>query len=130
MTSELEFKWCGGRPSLNFVATVGKWHTAAFDRVPEPADLARWFRDAGLADELIRIERHELASARELRAALWRMFSDGPCAADAAVVNQWTAVPVAGPRLEVVGGRVRLTTTVGDVRGLLGYFEGVAGGGL
>jgi predicted RNA-binding Zn ribbon-like protein len=120
MPTELQFKWCGGRLSLNFVATVGKWHTSAFDRVSEPADLARWFRDAGLVDELIRIEPQELAWARELRSALWRMFCGGPCGADARVVNQWTSVPLAGPHLEVLGGRVRLTTSVEDVRGLLG----------
>ena len=115
-----EFMWHGGRLSLNFVATVGKWRTVAFERVPEPADLARWFRDAELVNSLISVQAAELTDARELRAALWRIFSAGPALADVAVVDRWASIPLAGPRLDLVDGKIRLRPTLSRADELLG----------
>lgn len=117
---DLEFMWRGGRLSLNFVATVGKWRTLAFERVPEPADLARWFQDAGLVSSLIPVDAAELADARELRAALWRIYSAEPTLADVSVVDRWASIPLAGPRLDLVDGKIQLRPTLSRVDELLG----------
>ena len=116
----LEFMWRGGRLSLNFVATVGKWRTEAFERLPEPGDLARWFRDAGMINSLIPADAAELTDARQLRAALWRILSAGPSAADVAVVDRWASMPLAGPHLDLVDGRILLRPTLSRVDDLLG----------
>lgn len=44
------FRFIGGRPCLDFVATLGKRHTTPVEKLPEPAALARWFELAGLHD--------------------------------------------------------------------------------
>jgi predicted RNA-binding Zn ribbon-like protein len=93
------FTWVGGRPSVDFTATLGKREQAPFERIPEPADLGRWFREAGLvADEpVVRVRAYR--QAVELREAMYRLFTGTTHDADLEVVNRWSSRPVSGPRL-------------------------------
>jgi predicted RNA-binding Zn ribbon-like protein len=85
------FTWVGGRPSVNFTATLGKRRQDPFERIPAPAELARWFREAGLADDLLEVTPRTYKQAVELREALYRLFT-GPAAdqADDDQVNPCT----------------------------------------
>jgi hypothetical protein len=66
---DLVFPFIGGRPCLNFVATLGKRHATPKDRLPDPAALARWLTQAELAagEEPVRVSARDLADARLLR---------------------------------------------------------------
>ncbi|WP_214415541.1 CGNR zinc finger domain-containing protein [Sphaerisporangium fuscum] len=44
----MAFPFVGGRPCLNFVATLGKRRTERIERLPDPDALARWIIEAGL----------------------------------------------------------------------------------
>src|SRR4051794_32585851 len=71
---ELVFRWRGGRLSLNFTATVGERWRGRFERLREPADLVRWFNEAGLTDTFVAVTPARLRHARQLREALYRLF--------------------------------------------------------
>lgn len=103
MASVNEFRWFGGRPALNFVATLGKRDTAVIERVPTPDDLARWFHEAGLGR--VQVSTEDLQRAVELREALYALFTNPK--ADLTTVNRWAERPVPGGRLERVRGRFR-----------------------
>lgn len=108
------FTWVGGRPSVNFTATLGKRLQEPIERIPAPADLSRWFRAAGLTDALIEVTPRHHNQAIELREALYALFTG--TASDVEVVNRWSSRPLPGPRLtpELV---VERPTT--DAKGLL-----------
>jgi predicted RNA-binding Zn ribbon-like protein len=94
---ETRFTWVGGRPSVDFTATLGKRGQTPFERIPEPADLTRWFRAAGLTtDEVTQRVHHE---AVDLREALYRIFAGPTLPADLDLVNRWSARPLRGPQL-------------------------------
>ncbi|MFD4547966.1 CGNR zinc finger domain-containing protein [Streptomyces sp. NPDC058466] len=103
------FPFIGGRPCLNFVATLGRRHGGTpFERLPEPAALARWIDEAGLSatgdDETVRVTEAELTYARTLREALYRlvraaMDGDEPDPADVTQVNEAAARPDLAPQL-------------------------------
>jgi predicted RNA-binding Zn ribbon-like protein len=111
------FPWHGGRLSVNFTATLGKRGGAAFERLGDPGDLARWFHEAGMADAPPAVSTAHLTRARELREALYGLFTVPD--ADLAVVNHWATRPVPGGRLERVAGSVTLRPPRTDVPGLL-----------
>jgi predicted RNA-binding Zn ribbon-like protein len=115
--ADLAFRWYGGRPSLNFTATLGKRHTRGIERLREPADLARWFREGGLADGLVDASPDDLTRACELREALYGLFTGTGAGLD--VVNHWAARPAVGGRLELVDGKLTLAPPNADLRGLL-----------
>lgn len=71
--ADREFRWRGGRVSLNFTATLGRRGLGAVERLRDPSDLSRWFRDAGLADHHLPVSQGELAEARALREAVHRI---------------------------------------------------------
>ncbi|MFD3400230.1 CGNR zinc finger domain-containing protein [Kribbella sp. NPDC058693] len=110
------FAWVGSRPSVDFTATVGKREQAPFERMPEPADLARWFREAGLTHDEVPVSRRTYGQAIQLREALYRLFTGATRPADLDVVNQWSTRPLAGPRLTPDR---RVATAPTDVPGLL-----------
>ena len=91
------FTWVGGRPSVNFTATLGKRLQDPFERIPAPEDLSRWFRDAGLSDDLVDVSPRTYSRAIDLREALYHLFT--VTALDVDVVNRWSSRPLPGPRL-------------------------------
>ncbi|MEU6258475.1 ABATE domain-containing protein [Streptomyces sp. NPDC047043] len=109
----LAFPFIGGRPCLNFVATLGRRHTdTPAERIPDAAALARWFTEAELAadGEPVRVTARELADARVLREALYRlvrasMAGREPEPADMELINEAAARPDLAPQL----GPVRWT---------------------
>lgn len=101
------FPFIGGRPALNFVATLGKRHATPLERLPDPASLARWITEAGLhtgADQgPVLITEADLAHARTLREALYRlvrgaMLGKTPDPADVTRVNEAAAGPDLAPQ--------------------------------
>ena len=113
---ETRFTWVGGRPSVDFTATLGKRQQAPFERIPEPCDLGRWFRDAGLTQDEPVVSGRAYRQAVELREALYRLFTGTTRVADLDVVNGWSSRPVAGPRLTP---ELRAENVAVDVPGLL-----------
>ncbi|WP_328997671.1 ABATE domain-containing protein [Kribbella sp. NBC_00709] len=96
---DTRFTWVGGRPSVDFTATVGKRQQAPFERIPEPADLARWFREAGLTHDEVPVSGRARSQAIGLREALYRLFTGTTSTADVEAVNRWSSLPLAGPSL-------------------------------
>lgn len=115
---ELGFHWLGGRPSLNFTATVGERWRRQFERLREPRDLSRWFVEGDLSPRSIEVSRAELDEARALREALYDVFSSvrlGRTARPAVLrtINTWSVRPgVGGVLARRAGGLVRVP---GDV---------------
>lgn len=102
----LAFPFIGGRPCLDFAATLGKRHATALERLPDPAALARWFAEAELAVDKgpVRVTARDPAEARLLREALYglvraAMAGRQPDAADVERVNASAAQPDLAPQL-------------------------------
>jgi predicted RNA-binding Zn ribbon-like protein len=122
--AELAFRWRGGRLSLDFTATVGERWRAGFERLREPADLARWFTEAGLTDASVAVGPARLRHARQLREALYRLFNavrttTAPEAADLDLVNRWATRPAPGPALLLLGDQLASSPAPPDAAGLL-----------
>ena len=121
---ELAFRWRGGRLSLNFTATVGERWRDGFERLREPADLVRWFNEAGLTDASVAVTSARLGHARQLREALYRLFvavrtASAPQAADLDLVNRWATRPVPGPALVLRDDRLASSPASPDTAALL-----------
>lgn len=106
MTVPLSFPFIGGRPCLNFAATLGKRRGTPVERLPDPAALATWITEAELSagTEPVRVTARELTDARTLREALYRVVRDAmagrePAAADVERVNEAAARPDLAPQL-------------------------------
>ena len=103
------FKFRGGSLALDFPATLaGRRRVVPRELLADPADLARWFVAAGLAAEPARVTEEQLATARELREALFRLAlaraTGSPLPeGDRAQVNRWAAGPAPAPLLEAEG---------------------------
>ncbi|MGW2515434.1 CGNR zinc finger domain-containing protein [Streptomyces sp. NPDC001617] len=102
----LAFPFIGGRPCLDFVATLGRRHATPLERIPDPAALARWFAEAELAagDGPMRVTARDVADARVLREAVHRvvraaMAGQAPAPADVELVNETAARPDLAPQL-------------------------------
>lgn len=105
--ADLAFHFETGRLCLNFTATLAERHGTSFDRWHSPGDLARWCAEAGLLAPA-RITDKDLAKARELREAIYRLVqarAGGKLTrpVDVALVNNWAAQPVAAPMLDGKG---------------------------
>ncbi|MET8997048.1 ABATE domain-containing protein [Amycolatopsis sp. NPDC004169] len=88
------FRFHGGRPSVNFTATVGeRWRDGGFERLPDPAALGRWFTEAGLTSADPRCTEADLTAARELREAVYRLMVGQVSEEDLATVNRWAGQP-------------------------------------
>lgn len=112
-TAPPAFPFIGGRPCLNFAATLGKRHTTPVERLPDTAALARWITEAGLHDgtDAPRVTAAELARARVLREAVYRLLRaamDGrtPDPADVVRVNEAAARPDLVPQLATDARRI------------------------
>ncbi|WP_329342365.1 ABATE domain-containing protein [Streptomyces sp. NBC_00663] len=102
---DLAFPFIGGRPCLNFIATLGKRHATPKERLPDTDALARWLSQAELAagGEPVRVTARDLADARLLREALHRfvraaMAGRAPEAADVELINTTAARPDLAPQ--------------------------------
>jgi predicted RNA-binding Zn ribbon-like protein len=110
---ELAFNFRSGRLCLAFVATVGERWRGNHERLRQPADLARWYREVGLLDEAPDSTPAGLDAARTVREAIHRvakatMAGRRPARADETVLNAATVAPPLIPVFE--RGTVRLTT--------------------
>lgn len=81
-----------GAPALNFVATVGSRAGKSIERIPTPAQLARWLRASELLAAGIVPSSDEYRDAIELREAIYRVGSaivtgDRVPAKDVATIN-------------------------------------------
>ncbi|WP_033415292.1 ABATE domain-containing protein [Streptomyces canus] len=102
----LAFPFIGGRPCLDFAATLGKRHTTPLERLPDTAALVRWFTEAELTTDegQMRVTARDLAEARLLREALYSlvraaMAGREPDPSDVARVNEAAAQPDLAPQL-------------------------------
>ncbi|RJL24429.1 CGNR zinc finger domain-containing protein [Bailinhaonella thermotolerans] len=117
------FDFRGGRHCLNLAATVRRRWGAPVEQLTAPADLARWFTEAGLTAGPIPVEDADLVAARELREAIYdvitahRLGREIP-AGPLATLNAWAARPPRPLRLDPVPG----------ARPLLAYGEQPAAG--
>jgi predicted RNA-binding Zn ribbon-like protein len=128
----LERRFRTGRPCLDFVHTggVGRW--AALELIHDAGDLERWLaRVLGL--ERVSAHRRDLAPARRLREALWRLAHARATGrpldpAEVAVVNAAAAAAPPVPRLdeaeqdttEAATARQALSALARDAISLLG----------
>jgi predicted RNA-binding Zn ribbon-like protein len=117
--AELAFNFRSGRLCLAFVATVGQRWRANHERLRAPADLARWYVEAGLLDEPPAVTTTGLRTARTLREAIYRMARDvignEPTAtADEAVLNAAALRPPLVPVLRCATSRLTLPPTGGE----------------
>jgi predicted RNA-binding Zn ribbon-like protein len=108
---ELRFRFDTGRPSLDLTITVGERWRRSFERLRTTDDLARWLAGCGLVSSRPRVTAGDLAAARELREAIFRIaraaMDRRPAPrADVATVNAWAARPDLPPRFERLGGGV------------------------
>lgn len=104
---EYDFHFKAGRLCLDFAATVGERWRRSFERLRSPADLGRWFVEARLLGRAPRATRAQLASARELREAIYRtakLAGEGrPNRSDMETINRWAGRPPLAPRLDADG---------------------------
>jgi predicted RNA-binding Zn ribbon-like protein len=103
------FVFRGGSLPLDFAATLGgRKRQQTRERLETPHDLARWFAAAGLADHVVSVTDDDLAAARALREALYRLtmarIGGAPLpAADRRLVNRHAALATPAPQLEGAG---------------------------
>jgi predicted RNA-binding Zn ribbon-like protein len=116
---ELAFNFRSGRLCLAFVATVGQRWRANYERLREPADLARWYVEAGLLDEAPTVTPAGLRTARKLRDATYRLArgaigNEPSTAADEVVLNTAARHPPLVPVLRAGSGRLTPPPTGGE----------------
>ncbi|WP_053848295.1 ABATE domain-containing protein [Streptomyces sp. NRRL B-24085] len=102
----LAFPFVGGRPCLDFAATLGKRHATPLERLPDTDALARWFTEAELAtgEDPVRVTTRDLAQARLLRESVYAlvraaMAGREPDPSDVERVNAAAAQPDLAPQL-------------------------------
>jgi len=123
-TGELRdgFKFRGGRLALDLPASLaGRRRPEPTELLVDPDDLGRWLVAAGLAPRAPRTTPEDVADARELREAIYRLATSCAhrrplAAADRALVNRWAAHPAPAPQLAADGS---LTWIGGGVHALL-----------
>ncbi len=99
-----QFRFGLGDLSLEFVATLAGRHRVPFDRLAGPHELELWLRAAGLLEEA-RCGDRDLAAARELREAIYRLLSaarhdERAAPRDVAVINRLAREGVPAPQLD------------------------------
>jgi predicted RNA-binding Zn ribbon-like protein len=101
---ELAFNFRSARLCLAFVATVGERWRGNYERLRQPGDLVRWYREADLLDETITVTETGLDAARMVREAVHRSAKAligglPPTDADEALINAAAAAPPLIPTL-------------------------------
>jgi predicted RNA-binding Zn ribbon-like protein len=102
--AELAFRFSSGRPGLAFVMTVGERGVRSYERLRQPADLARWVVASGLLDRKPRVTARGLEDARVLRESMYglvRAILDNRSfdQVDLDIVNSWARLPDLAPQL-------------------------------
>ncbi len=100
----MKFGFVCGRACLNFAGTMKHRNTSPEERLTEPAVLSEWAVAAGLVDAGIAVTDHDLASAIEVREAIYRtatarLDDRQPTAADVELLNKQASQPQLTPRL-------------------------------
>jgi predicted RNA-binding Zn ribbon-like protein len=98
------FRFRAGRVSLDLCSTVLWRHVQPAEQLRSPADLARWRSEAGLGHSRPALTEADLAEARGLREAIYRLVTarirGAPLPArDVAAVNAAARRPCRTPRL-------------------------------
>ena len=108
------FRFRGGRPCLNLVATIG-WRTAEkpIERLRSTSDFTAWLIAAQLTTASSTVTPAELAGARRLREAIYRLVMatithQSPAPNDIALVNRWARIPEPVPTLLWKDGQLHL----------------------
>jgi predicted RNA-binding Zn ribbon-like protein len=109
------FRFRGGRPSLNLVATVG-WRDSEnpIERLRDTTCLAQWIVAAGLLNHKPAITEVDLCEARELREAIYQVANSvilrtPPAEPDIRIINRFAAHPVQIPQLSSAGKELSLS---------------------
>ncbi len=105
----VEFTFVSGNLGLDLAGTVGHRRNSRIDMLGTPADLARWTVAAGLLDTPPVVGEKDLAQAKALREAIYRLASAVRLGAaldadDCDLINQAAAHRPAGVRLRPSGG--------------------------
>jgi predicted RNA-binding Zn ribbon-like protein len=113
---ELRFIFRSGRLCLAFVATMGERWRGNYERLRDPADLARWYQQAGMLDEPIPITPGGLETAHRLREAIYRhaqhvIKNQPPAIHDEKVINAAASAPPLIPVLRSGTSRLTLPPT-------------------
>jgi predicted RNA-binding Zn ribbon-like protein len=98
------FRFRAGRISLDLCSTVLWRHAQPVEQLRSPADLARWRSEAGLGHSRYALTEADLAEARGLREAIYRLVTARIRGArlpvgDVAAVNAAARRPCRTPRL-------------------------------
>jgi predicted RNA-binding Zn ribbon-like protein len=115
----MKFVFVCGRACLNFAGTLKHRLTSREERLVEPEILSDWAVQAGLVDAGIDVGAEDLASAIELREAIYRTVAarlehHRPQVADVELINGWAARPQLAPRL-LRTGTTRREGTAGQL---------------
>jgi predicted RNA-binding Zn ribbon-like protein len=102
------FRFRAGRVSLDLCSTVLWRYVRPVEQLRSPADLARWRSEAGLGHSRSRLTEADLAEARRLREAIYRLVSARIRGArlparEVAAVNAAARRPCRTPRLSPQG---------------------------
>lgn len=105
---DLAFHLNTGRLCLNAAATFGDWPGDQIERWRDREDLGRWCVESGLLAEVPQVTERDLAAARALRAAVYRLVQARRAGGDVspvevALLNDWAARPALIPQLAAGG---------------------------
>ncbi len=120
----MEFNFFGGDLALDLTGTLGRRYGGTpVEFLHTPADLHRWLTAAGIADPSAAVDDEDLATAKDLREAIYRLAyaamsahssrrtavggsgtaAPAPATADRAIVNQAAAVTPPVVRIDDTG---------------------------
>ncbi|WP_025737130.1 CGNR zinc finger domain-containing protein [Mycobacterium genavense] len=108
----MKFAYVCGRSCLNFAGTLRHRHTEPEERLTTPEILSEWAVQAGLLDAGIDVSADDLATAIEVREAIYRTATAlldrrAPEPADVALLNEQASRPRLTPRLLPSGDTCR-----------------------
>ena len=102
--SAAEFRFRGGRVSLDLCSTLLWRHVEPLEQLRTADDLERWLLEAGVAAPRVTASAADVAQARLLRETLYRSFlarlhGSRPSRHSVGVINRFAAAAVGRPRL-------------------------------
>jgi predicted RNA-binding Zn ribbon-like protein len=102
------FRFRAGRLSLDLCSTLLWRYVAPIEQLQEPADLARWLREAGVRPVPTTVRAEDLEAARELRESIYALAHDciagrTPSRARVATLNAIAADPDPAPTIMADG---------------------------